>query len=139
MGAHRNNPVAIAATNRPSLVGVDEILGFRLESAIELCQERMAEIHAAGEAAKASGGDERVAVHDVASQWNAKEHPEAFDLVIYACATVGRPSALMPDPRNVPTASIRIREFLRLSLASLRKAADAAFVGDSAPAGTVQH
>lgn len=141
MGQHKHNGTAIAAANRPSLAGVEEILGFRLETAIELRQERMEEIHRAGAAAEAAGEDQRMAIHGVASKWNAKEHPEEFDLVVYACATVGHPNPLLPDPRNVPTVSIRIREFLRLSLGSLRKAADAAFKGEGTPQsnGIVQH
>ena len=126
MGEHKNNPRAIAAAAgayRPS--PGQEVYGFKLVANVELNKEKLAEAVAIIDAAKARGEDPRFAV----PKWNPMENPEWFDYVVYNTPTVGRPSALSIRQDQIPTATLRWSEHLRIPLTELRSRADAAFAG----------
>jgi hypothetical protein len=132
MGEHKHNPRAIAAA-QPAIrfAPGDEIFGFSFETVIELNKAKMAEVVALVDAARANGHDPRHAV----PAFNPKENPEFFDYVVYNRPTVGRPSPLLPDPRQIPTAQIRAGENLRIPLVELKQRADVAFSDVERPDG----
>jgi hypothetical protein len=133
------NQRAIEKAARQPMPPGTEIYGFRLHTSIELNKETMAEITAAADAAAARGEDPRRALHMAASQWNPKEHPERYDYVVVNVGTVGRPSALLPDPNQVPTATILLGEHIRMPLQELRGRADDAFeAAETANRGALQ-
>lgn len=123
MGEHRYNPRAIAAAQPREFAPGDEVLGFSFETVLELNKEKLAEVVALIDAAKANGEDPRRVVPAL----NPKENPEFFDYVVYNRPTVGRPSPLLPDPRQIPTAQIRYTEHLRIPLVELKQRADDTF------------
>lgn len=124
MGEHRNNSRAIAASKPAQRFPPgSEIFGFQLQSVLELNKTKMAEVTAIIDAAKNRGEDPRFAV----PKWNPTDNPEWFDYVVYNVPTLGRPSALAIDPRQIPTATIRWSEHLRIPLLELRARADGAF------------
>lgn len=132
MGQHKNNPAALAKAARPpegmpQFQPGEEVYGFQFETALELNAASMQEVNETAAKARAAGEDERRAVHLLSKDWNGKAAPERFDLVIYNRIQVGRPSALLPDPRQVPTAFLRISEHLRMPLTEVRKRADETF------------
>ena len=124
MGEHRNNPRAIAASlPAPQYPPGTEIPQFTLQAVFELNKAKLAELVALLDAAKAAGQDPRFAV----PKWNPKDNPEWFDYVVYNVPMLGRPSALALDPRQVPYATIRWSEHLRIPLLDLRARADETF------------
>jgi len=129
-GQHHRNPRAImAAQPVPKFPQGTEVLGFQFEAVLELTKEKLAEAKAIIDEAEARGQDPRTAVPN----WNPTEQPEYFDYVVYNRPSLGRPSPLLPDPRQVPTAFIRYSEHLRIPLVELRKRADAAFAAKESP------
>lgn len=129
MGAHRNNPRAVAAAvPRHIPQPGDEAYAFRFKAYLELNKEALAEVTALCDAAKARGEDPRFAI----PKWNAKENPEFFDYVVYNEPMVGRPSALALDPKQIPFATIRWSEHLRIPLVELRARVDETFAGAEA-------
>jgi len=127
MGAHKNNPQAIAKAQRAPVPLTDEVYRYDVETVVEPNAAFMAEIEAAGDQATAAGGDTRRAVHFASQKFNPKDHPAQFDLVVYHRVMVGRPSALLPDPNKFPAALLRFGEVLRRPLAEVRERADQAF------------
>lgn len=127
MGEHHTNGRAIAKAQMPAFPIGTEVYNFQLETALELNADSMNIINAAVETAKLNGGDERKAVTNVSVDWSPKDTPERFDIVIYKRLTLGRPSPLLPDPRQVPTAMIRVGELHRMPLTELQERADMAF------------
>lgn len=127
MGDHHVNGRAIAKAQMPSFPAGTEVYSFQIETALEPNAEAVAIITAAGETAKVNGEDERRAVHNASVDWSPKETPERFDIVVYKRLTLGRPSPLLPDPRQIPTAMIRIGELHRMPLTELQERADIAF------------
>lgn len=127
VGDHHVNGRALAKAQMPAFPPGTEVYNFQLETALELNSEAMAIVTAAGETARLSGEDERRAVHNASVDWNPKETPERFDLVVYKRFTLGRPSPLLPDPRQIPTAMIRVGEMHRMPLTELQERADEAF------------
>lgn len=124
MGEHKLNGRAMAASH-PAMrfpPGA-QLFGFSFETAIELNKEKIAEVTAIIEAAKARGDDPRRAVPAL----DPTANPEFFDYVVYNQATVGRPSPLLPDPRQVPTAKLRCSEHLRVPLVEINQRADERF------------
>lgn len=97
--------------------------GFGFETAIELNKAKLAEVTAIIDEAKARGDDPRRAVPAIDPTVN----PEWFDYVVYNQAHVGRPSPLLPDPRQVPTAKIRCTEHFRCPLVEINARADETF------------
>ena len=108
---------------RPAVKMPKAIYGYNIETAIELNAATMAEVVAIIDEAKARGMDPRQAC----PAFDAEKEPERFDYVVYRRATVGRPSALLPNPNQVPTALIRLGELERMPLTELLARADAAF------------
>ena len=102
-----------------------EIFGFNFEPVIELNAEKMKEVVALLDAAKARGEDPRLAVPSI----NPTANPEFFDYVVYNRPTVGRPSPLAIREDQIPTAQIRWSEHLRIPLTALKERASAAFGG----------
>jgi hypothetical protein len=100
-----------------------QLFGFAFETTIELNKEKLAEVTAIIDAAKARGDDPRHA----APALSPTDNPEFFDYVVYNQATVGRPSPLLPDPRQVPTAKLRCSEHLRVPLTEITLRADEKF------------
>lgn len=125
MGEHRSNPRAIAAEQyrAGNFPAGAEFFGFSFEAVLELNKEKMAEVVALVEAAKAEGHDPRRAVPAL----DPRANPEFFDYVVYNRPSVARPSPLLPDPRQIPTAQIRHSEHLRIPLVELKQRADVAF------------
>ena len=104
-----------------------ELYNFQIETALELNADAMTLINEAVDRARNSGEDERRAVHNLTVDWSPKETPERFDVVAYKRWTLGRPSPLLPDPRQVPTAMVRHGELDRMPLVELQTRADQAF------------
>lgn len=137
MGEHRHNPKALALRENGQLSKHSarerelqsrfppgsEVLGFQFETVLELNKEKLAEVTALADAAIAAGEDPRFAI----PRWTPKDNPEFFDYVVYNKPSLGRPSALAIDPRQIPTAMIRYSEHLRIPLTELRARADGAF------------
>lgn len=124
MGEHKLNGRAIQAA-RPAMrfPPGTQGYGFAFETAIELNKAKLAEVTAIIDAAKDRGDDPRNAV----PAFDPTVNPEWFDYVVYNQAHVGRPSPLLPDPRQVPTARIRCTEHLRVPLVEINKRADELF------------
>jgi hypothetical protein len=133
MGDHKLNGRSIAKAKMPPVRLGDEHYGFAFSTVIEPNKEFSAEITEHTDRAAAGGDDARRALHDFVSQWNPKDHVERFDLVIYTSLQVARPNPFLPDPRQVPTASLRWGEFLRVPLRDVRSRADMAFSEHSSP------
>ena len=127
MGEHKFNGNAIRKAQMPAFPPGAELYNFQIETALELNAEAMELVNAAAAAARLSGEDERRAVHNVSVDWNPKETPERFDVIAYKRWTLGRPSPLLPDPRQVPTAMVRHGELDRMPLTELQSRADQAF------------
>lgn len=130
MGDHRFNGNAIAKRDRPPQPTFPpglELYNFQIETALELNAEAMQIADAAVKAAAARGDDERDAFTLATKDWDPKATPERFDVVAYKRWTLGRPSPLLPDPRQVPTAMIRHGELDRIPLVELQARADIAF------------
>ena len=136
MGEHRHNGRAIAAAAPAQKFPPGaEILGFSFETALELNKFKMAEATVIIDEAKARGQDPRFAV----PKWNPQENPEYFDYVVYNRPSLGRPSPLALDPRQIPTAQVRWSEHLRIPLVELRARADGAFAGAEEAASGASH
>lgn len=133
MGAHRTNPTAIASANRPAFEPGAETFRHATETVIELNAEHMAIIDAAVQGARAAGGDERHAAHEVSVDWHPKKTPEKFEVVVYNRMMIGRPNPFLPDPRQVPTAMLRMGEVSRTPLTELQARADKAFAVTTDP------
>ena len=133
MGAHRNNPNALAkqAGVDPRLLG-EELYDFSFQVRILPNAAFMAEINAAGRTAQLAGEDERRAVHVASQKYNPKEHPEHFDLVVLNQINVMRPSALAISQNQQPVAGLGVSEHLRVPLADIRKRASEAFANHEA-------
>jgi hypothetical protein len=127
MGEHKTNPRALEKAMRPSFPPGMEIVGFRLDTTIEFNRETMDEVTRAADAATLNGEDPRRALHLASQQWNPKDNPERFDVVVWNVLTLGRPSPILPDPRQIPTAMVRVGEHARMPFAMLRARADEAF------------
>lgn len=130
MGDHHRNGNAIAKRDRhpqPTFPPGVELYNFQIETALELNAEAMEIADAAVKAARARGDDERDAFTLATKDWDPKETPERFDVVAYKRWTLGRPSPLLPDPRQIPTAMIRHGELDRIPLTELQARADIAF------------
>ena len=106
----------------------DEVVGFEQKTVFELNAVKRAEAIALMDEAKDRGEDPRRA----APSWNPKENPEFFDVVVYNYLQLGRPSALAIDPNQVPMATMRWSEHLRVPYVDLRARADEAFAGAEA-------
>jgi hypothetical protein len=129
MGEHKSNMRSIqAAQPVPRLPPGSEVFGFSFETQLELNKEKMAEVVALIDAATAAGRDPRTAVPVI----SPNEHPEWFDYVVYNRPSIGRPSALQIDPRQIPTAQIRWSEHIRIPLVDLRARVDEAFAATEA-------
>ena len=127
MGEHKFNPKAAAAAAgafRPE--PGSEIYGFQLIPVVELNKEKMAELVAILDAAKLRGEDPR---HAIPQDWTPIKNPGFFDYVVYNVPTLGRPSVLSIRSDQIPTATIRWNEHLRIPLPELRSRADMAFAG----------
>ena len=118
----------------PQLPPGAEIIDFQFETAFELTPEKMEEVNAAAKKAELAGEDPRLAVHLLAKEWSPHTNPTFYDIVVYKRMTVGRPSPLLPDPRQVPTAMIRVGELHRMPYAELKKRADELFDEAKKPA-----
>jgi hypothetical protein len=127
MGDHKLNGQSIAKAARPPVRLGDEHYGFAFSTVIEPNKEFSAEITEHTDRAMAGGEDARRALHDFVTQWNPKDHPERFDIVVYKCIQVARPNPFLPDPRQVPTATLRWSEEVRAPIADVRSRADGAF------------
>ena len=127
MGDHKLNGNAIRKAQMPAFPPGAELYNFQIETALELNADAMTLINEAVDRARNSGEDERRAVHNLTVDWSPKETPERFDVVAYKRWTLGRPSPLLPDPRQVPTAMVRHGELDRMPLVELQTRADQAF------------
>lgn len=142
MGQHRFNPRAgqngglsrrereVAAQFKPG----DESYKFEPETVVELNKEKFAEVKALLDAAEERGEDPRLSV----PRLHPRDNPEFFDLVVYDRVFVLRPSPLQIDPRQIPAATSRWGERLRIPLTELRARADAAFAEAEASQETRQ-
>lgn len=124
MGEHSRNPIAIAADAPRRIPGPGDVqYAFRQKVELELNKEKLAEVTAILDAAKARGEDPRFSIPN----WNPKDTPEFFDYVVYNEPMVGRPSALAIDPKHIPFATIRWSEHLRIPLVDIIARADERF------------
>ena len=121
MGAHRNNPIALAAANgKPIPMTIpDLVFGFEFEVTIEVNAVKMAEIKAAYEAHKAAGG-----TPDTVPDFPLT--PEDQDYVVYNRPTVIRPSRFT---EKHPKAVLRWNEHFRCPLREILNRAEMAFGG----------
>lgn len=125
----RLNPRAVEAAIPRRVPGPGDVAyNFTFETVIEINAEKMAEISKAIEAAQTAGTDPRLAIPAV----NPKDNPEWFDYVVYNRPMVGRPSVLAINANQIPTATIRWSEHLRIPLVELNRRADEAFANSEA-------